>query len=149
MTYFYKIFKRYTHFSLETISQQLDGINSFSYDSAISLSLKIPRSGDLLSDAVFSFQLPDIYSKFVDLAATQRKTQLEFEWVRYVGCAAIQTVGLYIGGRLIQEFTGEYIMSKALVDYETDKLEKWRVMVGDTPDLTDPSNSSFADGPAE
>lgn len=146
MTYFYKIFKRYTHFSLETISQQLDGINSFSYDSAISLSLKLPRSGDLLTDAVFSFQIPDIYSKYVDLAATQRKSQLEFQWVRYLGCAAIQTVGLYIGGRLIQEFTGEYIMAKALIDYDTDKLEKWRILVGDTADLNDPANSSFAGG---
>lgn len=146
MTYFYKIFKRYTHFSLETITQQLDGINSFSYDSAISLSMKIPRSGDLLSDAVFSFQIPDIYSKFVDLQSTNRKAQYEFQWTRFLGCAAIQTVGLYIGGRLIQEFTGEYIMSKAMIDYDTDKFEKWRIMVGDTSDLTDPANSRYAGG---
>jgi Major capsid protein N-terminus/Large eukaryotic DNA virus major capsid protein len=145
-SYFYKVFKKYTHFALETIPTAMDGINSFSYDSSVALSLKIPRSGDLLSDAYFSFTLPDIYSKYVDLAATGRKAQLEFQWTRFVGCAAIETVGFYIGGRLIQEFTGEYLMAQAMADYDADKFEKWRLLVGDTADLTDPANSSFAGG---
>lgn len=146
LTYFYKVFKRYTHFSLETITQQMDGINSFSYDSAISLNMKIPRSGDLLTDCVFSFDLPDIYSKYIDLKLSQRKSQYEFQWTRFVGCAAIQTVGIYVGGRLIQEFTGEYLLAQALMDYDVDTFEKWRIMVGDTPDLTDPANSVYAGG---
>lgn len=151
MTYFYKVFKRYTHFSLESVSQQMDGSSSFSTDSPVTLSLKVPRVGDLVSDCYFSFQLPDIYSKFINLAAPPhgqegRRNQLEFQWVRYVGCAAIQTVGFYIGGRLMQEFTGEQLMTLAQLDQDKDSFEKWRLLVGDTTDLYDPANSSFAGG---
>ena len=62
-TFFYKSFMRYTHFSQEPIQVSLDGPNLLLMDAPILLKAKIPRQGDLLSDLVFRFQLPDIYSK--------------------------------------------------------------------------------------
>ena len=64
MTYFYKTFKRYSHFAMENITIPLDGPNELNYDSTIQLRAKISRYGDLLSDMIFSFTLPDIYSKY-------------------------------------------------------------------------------------
>ena len=65
MTYFYKAFKRYSHFSMENISVPLEGPNELAYDQPIRIRAKIPRYAELLSDMYFSFRIPDIYSKFI------------------------------------------------------------------------------------
>jgi len=140
MTYFYKVFKSYSHFSMENITVAFNSQNDITFDNPISLRAKIPRNGDLMSDMIFSFTLPDIYSKYVD----SRTNQYEFQWVRCIGAAIIQNVQFNIGGQKIQEFDGTYIMSRAYVDKNNAELEKWRYLVGDTPEMTDPLNGSYA-----
>ena len=138
MTYFYKTFKKYTHFSQEIRSKLMDGPTDYPYDSSVQLRSRIDRVGDLLSDLVFSFQLPAIYSKHRPISAQQ-----EFQWVRAVGAAAIQTVSISVGPNKIQEFTGEYLMARALIDYPADQFAKWQQLVGDVPNLTDPATGDY------
>ena len=145
MTYFYKAFRRYSHFSMENVTKQLEGPTELQYDQQISLRLKIDRVGDLVSDMYFTFQIPDIYSKYITPTGSYNQ-QYEFQWVRYLGAAIINNVGFYVGGTKVQEFDGAYIMAKALLDYDKDKLQKWRNLVGDTPSLTDPANGLYAGG---
>ena len=140
MTYFYKVFKKYTHFALETTSKLMDGPTDYPYQNSVQLRSRIDRVGDLLSDVYFSFTLPAIYSKYHDInPTTGPTTQDEFQWVRYVGAAAIQSVYVTIGPNKVQEFTGEYLMSRALIDYPKDKFEKWQCLVGDVPELKNPA----------
>jgi hypothetical protein len=140
MTYFYKAFKRYTHFAMENIRIPLEGINEPSYNDLYSLRAKIPRYGDLLSDLMLTFRIPDIYSKYV----AGRSYQYEFQWVRYIGAAIINRVGFYIGGQRIQELEGSYILAQALLDQDQDSFQKWRILVGDTDALIAPANSEYA-----
>lgn len=144
-TYFYKVFRRFSHFSMESVSTTMDGPSELQYDNTISLRLKIQRIGDLVSDMYFSFRIPDIYSKYITPSSSYNSQQ-EFQWTRYVGAAIIQNVGFYIGGTKIQEFDGTYIMSRALLDYDKDKFQKWKNLVGDVPELTDPTNGLYAGG---
>ena len=144
MTFFYKTFKKYSHFSLETTTKLLDGITSISYDKSVQLKGRVDRVGDLLTDMYFSFDLPAIFSKYQSINPTTGPlTQQEFQWVRNVGAAAIESVYISVGGTKVQEFTGEYIMAKAKIDYSYDKYEKWRVLVGDLPELYDPANGTY------
>lgn len=155
MTYFYKAFKRYSHFAMENITIALEGPNELAFDATVDLRAKIPRYGDLLSDLIFSFHIPDIFSKFIP-PGTQvagkdeggrdiyRTTQYEFQWVRYLGAAIINNISFSIGGQKIQEFDGSYILSRALLDLDQDALQKWRVLVGDTDALMSPATSSYA-----
>ena len=84
MTYFYKAFKRYSHFSMESITVPLDGPNELSFDQPIQLRAKIPRQADLLSDMIFTFTIPDIYSKYITPNPPNgRICQSEFECVSY------------------------------------------------------------------
>ena len=122
MTYFYKTFKKYTHFSLETTTKLMDGPTDYPNTQSIQLKGRVDRIGDLVSDMYFSFQLPAIFSKYRPVTATTT-TQQEFQWVRTVGAAAIQSVYVTIGPNRIQEFTGEYLMARALIDYPKDKYE--------------------------
>lgn len=144
MTYFYKTFKKYTHFSLETTTKLMDGPTDFSYDKTIQLRARIDHVGDLLTDVYFSFDIPAIYSKVQTTDPVQGPTtQQEFKWVRYLGAAAIQSVYITVGPNKIQEFTGEYLMSRALIDYPKDTFEKWQQLVGDVPEINDPANGLY------
>lgn len=140
MTYYYKVFKRYSHFSMENVSIALDGPNQLRYDSTIQLRTKIQRIGDLLSDMYFSFRIPDIYSKYLNNneRGTGSISQYEFLWSRYLGAAIINNVAFFIGGQKIQEFDGTYLLSKAQLEYDTDTYAKWSTLVGDTNELTNP-----------
>jgi len=144
MTYFYKTFKKYTHFALETTSKLMDGPTDYPYDKTVQLKARVDRVGDLLSDMYFSFQVPAIYSKYQPINMTEGPTrQQEFQWVRNLGAAAIQSVYVTVGPNKIQEFTGEYLMAKALIDYPKDKYEKWQQLVGDVPEINDPANGLY------
>lgn len=146
MTYFYKAFKRYSHFAMESISIPLEGPNELSYDQPIQLRAKIPRYGDLMSDVIFTFTIPDIYSKFIPPQSPGRISQWEFQWVRYLGAAIIQSAGIYVGGQRIQEFDGAFLLSRAILDLDQDLFAKWKYLVGDTPELTDPASGAYAGG---
>jgi hypothetical protein len=144
MTYFYKMFKKYTHFSLETTTKLMDGPTDYPYDQSIQLRARVDRVGDLLSDMYFSFDIPAIYSKYQTTDPENGPiTQQQFQWVRYLGAAAIQSAYITSGPNKIQEFTGEYLMTKALIDYPKDKFEKWQQLVGDVPELYDPANGIY------
>jgi hypothetical protein len=140
MTYFYKVFKKYTHFALETTTKLMDGPTDYPYQGSVQLRARVDRVGDLLSDMYFSFQIPAIYSKYHTVDLVNGPTaQDEFKWIRYLGAAAIQSVYITVGPNRIQEFTGEYLMAKALIDYPKDKFEKWQQLVGDIPELNNPA----------
>jgi hypothetical protein len=144
MTYFYKTFKKYTHFSLETTTKSMDGPTDYPFDKSIQLRARVDRVGDLLTDMYFSFQIPAIYSKYQAINPTAGPTtQHEFKWVRALGAAAIQSVYITVGPNKIQEFTGEYLMARALIDYPADKFAKWQELVGDIPELNDPANGLY------
>lgn len=139
ITFFYKVFKRYTHFSQESISISLDGPNELDMDSAIRLRAKIPRSGDLLSDLAFVFNVPPLYSKFAPDGMNR-----DVRWIRMLGANIIDTISIYVGGSKIQEFTGEWLAVRAQLDLPADKYLKWRSMVGDVPELNDPEWGAYA-----
>ena len=141
MTYFYRVFKKYTHFSLETVSKLMEGNTDYPYDNSVQVRARVDRTGDLASDMYFSFQIPAIYSKFRGDRIAD--SQSEFQWVRYLGAAAIQSVYITIGPDKVQEFTGEYLMARALIDYPKDKFEKWQQLVGDVPELVNPANGLY------
>lgn len=144
MTFFYKVFKRYSHFSIENVATQMEGPDQLFFDQPIRVRAKIERVADLVSDMYFSFQIPDIFSKYV--SPSTRTYQYEFEWVNYIGCAIIQNASFFIGGQKIQEFDGSYLVARALVDYPNAKLQKWKALVGETPELVSPAEGLYAGG---
>lgn len=148
-TYFYKIYKKYSHFSEESVTFSMDGPQELFYDQPIQVRFKIQRVADLVRDMYFTFNLPDIYCKWINLqTTTYRQYQYNFNWVRFIGCSIIQSVAFFIGGQKIQEFDGAYMVARAQADYDTDTYAKWQQMVGDLPELTDPAAGVYAGGSA-
>ncbi len=150
MTYFYKAFMRYTHFSMEPIQIPLEGPQQLMLDSPILVKAQIPRTGDLLSDLVLRVDIPEIYSKaYVDDTDPENPvvnpTPQQFKWVRQLGVRMIDRITFTIGGTKVQEFGADWIAARALLDKDQTDYQKWRVMVGDVPELFDPGNGIYAD----
>lgn len=146
-TFFYKVFKRHTHFSKENITIPLDGPNELFWDQPIKVRAKIPRNADLLANLQFVIDLPDIYSKFSgEGSAREDNFQYEFQWIRWLGCNIIKNVAFFVGGSKIQEFDADYMISKAIIDYPYDKYIKWQKLVGDVPELNRPSFGTWEGG---
>lgn len=136
MTYFYRVFKRYTHFSQEPITIPLDGPNEMMMDTPIRIRAKIPRHGDLLTSLDFVFRIPEIYSKvWIDGSGSRVPA---FRWIHMLGTNIIDNVAIFVGGSKIQEFPGEWIAARAAMDLPADKYLKWRNLVGDVPELHTP-----------
>ena len=149
-TFFYKTYKKYTHFSEESVTQPMDGPQELFNEQPIQVRLKIQRVADLVRDMYLVLTLPDIYCKWLDLndPANNRAFQYNFNWTRYIGCQMIQQVGFYIGGQKIQEFDGSYMIAKAQADLPSTPFQKWRRLVGDVPELYDPAAGIWAGGSA-
>lgn len=145
MTYFYKTFRRYSHFSEESVTTTFDGPNELQFDQSVQIRVKIQRVADLVRDMYFTFSLPDIYSKYY-IPDEIRSAQYNFAWVNYIGCHIIQNVALIIGGQKIQEFDGSYLLSRALADYDDNRLAKWKELVGETNELTNPAKGIYGGG---
>lgn len=147
MTYFYKVFHRYTHFSQENISITLDGPNQMMLDTPIKLRAKIPRHADLLTDMTFVFDLPEMYSKLLPPAPGQLDASSNavpsFRWIHMIGPMIIDTLSIYVGGSQIQTFPGEWIVARAATDMDADRYLKWRNLVGDVAELNNPEWGAF------
>jgi hypothetical protein len=144
-TYFYKVFKRFTHFSQENITITLDGPNQMMMDTPIQLRAKIPRSADLLTDLAFVFELPAMYSQiYPNLTDPEGQPRTpSFRWIRMLGAYIIDNISIYIGGSQIQQFPGEWMAIRATADMPADKYLKWRSLVGDIPELNNPEWGIF------
>jgi hypothetical protein len=136
-TYFYKIFRRHTHFSQESITIPMDGPNEMMMDAPIRIRAKIPRHADLLTELTFVFRIPEIYSKIYVVGEDNQRVPA-FRWIHMLGPLIIDMVGIYVGGTKVQEFPGEWIAARAAADLPADQYAKWRTLVGDVPELTEP-----------
>lgn len=145
-TYFYKTYKKYSHFAEESVTFAMDGPQDLSYSQPVQVRFKVQRIADLVRDIYFVFSLPDIYCKYIDLQTANRSAQYNFAWTNFIGCHIIQNVAFFIGGQKIQEFDGDYIIAKAHCDFDKDTYAKWQSLVGDVPELYDPANGTYGGG---
>jgi len=150
-TWFYQAVRRHTHFSSENISIPIDGPNELMPDTQIRLRAKIPRHADLLTGLTLTFQLPSIYSKIWSLVPTDGGEPVlrlpSFRWIHQIGANIIASVSIFISGTKIQEFPGEWIAARATMDYTAEQYQKWRNLVGDVPEMTEPEWGVYGRSP--
>ena len=149
MTYFYKVYNRFTHFSQESIGITLDGPSVMDLDYPIQLRAKIPRQADLLTSLTFVFDIPDIYSNLIVDPTSQSNVNRcpSFRWVHMLGVNIIDNVSIFVGGSQVQSFTGEWLAIRAAADMPIDKYLIWRNMIGDTPELNNPEWGIYGKSP--
>ena len=125
--------KKITNFSDSTVSLYPE--NSPSWGDTVTF--KINRYGDLLSNMYLSFELPQISVEDIEgLSESIATSNFRIKWQDYIGNIAIDKIVLRIGGQKIDEQTGEYMQ------FHTDLYDKtWSklCMIGHEKNLIIPS----------
>jgi hypothetical protein len=162
-TFFKSTYAKYTNFGLQRFQIPYKELNRLRLNEDSLFRFEIPNYGDLLMDTFFAIQLPDIYSPlytlprpyYIDAGGDQVYNDLslnpycqpyEFKWIDNLGAQLIRRVRYLLDGRVIQEFTGQYIYSMAERDLTIDKRELFDSMIGHSSDLNDPANYSTRNG---
>ena len=90
ITYFKMVYKRYTHFSTESIRITPVGSSELSFDEEKTMKFKLDRHGDLVGNVYLSVYMPDIFSYF-----TSTTNVYVTKWIKHVGFHMIKKVSIY------------------------------------------------------
>ena len=112
MSFFNKMYKRHTNFSLETMKFQFNE----DVDFGKVVNFTIPRKADLLKNISIQFELPKLDSGF--------------KYVNYIGYSLIDYIEITIGNTVIQRLTGEWLYIYNQLSLNKNKKEAYEIMVG-------------------
>jgi hypothetical protein len=115
VSFFKKVYKRHTNFSIEFHKFFLDG----DADYGKVTSVIIPKRGDLIKNLYLHLELPKLLpnSNFVSYA-------------NFIGYNIIDYIELYIGGSLIDKQTGEWLYVWNELNVLESKKKAYKIMVG-------------------
>lgn len=139
ITYFKAVYRRYTNFSMESISLEFDK-SELSFDQSQTFKRKLDRNADLVGQVYFTFTLPEI----------QSSSGRQFYWVRNIGTSIIDSVSVFIQGRKIDQHYGEWIHIWHELNLGQDLKDNYNQMTGNipeiyAPDLADGNNGIYPD----
>ena len=148
-TFFKSTYVKYTNFGLQKFRIDFDGLRVLRLTEDSHFRFKVPRYADLFMDTYLAITLPTIWSPVLTLPNVDGSNSLipyEFKWIKNLGAQLIRRVRFLIGGTLIQEFTGQYLLNMVERDFSEDKKKLFNQMIGNVPELNDPANANNRGG---
>lgn len=118
ITFFRTVYKKYTNFSLEAISQTIDGRTDFGQY----IQVQIDKKGDLVKDIIFDITLPQL--------------PIGYYWTNGIGNVLLKQVDLEIGGQLIDRHYSEWLDIWSQLTINESKIGAYNSMVGNYNSLT-------------
>ena len=138
ITHFKSVYKKYTNFSTQYITnlpKLTNGILSFDKDTTVLF--EIPRDGDAIRDIYLTLELPDIYSN----------SNYQFQWIKRIGEYIVRDVSIQIDtNQTVDKQYGEWFHAYSELNYEHGKKQGYYKMIGNIPELYDPSNAPGNNG---
>ena len=119
VTFFKAIYKRHTHFAIESIIQTYDGIADF----GDTLSIVIARNGDLVGAINIEAQLPGI----TGIGGSDPDS---FGWIQGIGNYLINRAAIFIGGQKIDEQYGIWMDIWTDLSVSGSQTDGFGLMVG-------------------
>jgi hypothetical protein len=123
ITFFKTVYKRHTHFAIESVYQQLDGNPDFSGK----VSCVIGRNGDLLGSMYLEVQLPNATDFMGD------NLYDTFGWIQGVGNYMIDSCTISLGAQQIDEQYGKWMDVWTQLTSMDSKYPGYSKMVGKDP----------------
>lgn len=133
ISFFKSVYKRHTNFATEFRTIQPLTNTLLNFDSEVTITFEIGRSGDLMKDIYFVFTLPDIYSNGTD----------KFKWIKRLGEYIIKEVEFKIDNLSFKQ-TSEWLHIWNELNLEKDKVDGYNKMIGNINELYDPSSANPA-----
>jgi hypothetical protein len=135
ISYFKVVYRRYTNFSMENISLDMDK-TELSFNQQKQFTRKFDRNADLVSKVYLSLTLPEIMSP----------PGYEFQWIKNIGTTMIESVSVYIQGRQIDIHYGEWMHIWHELNLTSDQKDGYNEMIGNIPEIYDPANAPGNNG---
>lgn len=132
MSFFKRVFRAYTHFSMESFTLQFMNQSQLTSDKETLLSCKIRRFGDMLYNTYIVVELPDIDTSLGG-------NELFFRWVPYIGEVLVQEYWVSIGGSVIERRTGEWQHIWNELSMTDTKRNGYNILIGHDKLMYDPS----------
>jgi len=151
-TFWKTAYKKYTNFGLQKFRVDFEGSTTLKLTETSTFQFKIPRYADLLMDCYLSVTLPNIWSpilppqEYTNPDGTTNYSNwapYEFKWIEFLGAQMISLITINCGNQKLQEFSGIYLMSLVLRDFNKEKVDLFNQMIGNTPELNDPANYGY------
>ena len=121
ITFFKGVYRRSTHFSIESINQLIEGNINFGGF----ITVVVARNGDLLGSIVMEFSLPNPSDYVVNPEQYDY-----FGWIQGVGNYLIGSVSVEIGGHQIDEQFGKWMDIWSEISLSESLLKNYGTMVG-------------------
>ena len=120
VTFFKKVFRRYTNFAIEPIENQFNGVADFGKKPEVTIS----RNADLVSR---------MYLKATVAASpSTTKENAKWAWVQRLGLSMIKNVELQIGGQKIDKHYSQWMDIWHELSGDDDHGASWDEMIGNT-----------------
>lgn len=149
ISHFKSVYKRYTNFSMETISVLPNRNNILSFDTDTSISFKIGRDGDLIKDMFLTFEFPDIYSSS---NTTDSMTQgcggnHSFQWIKRLAEYLVKEITITMDTQtMIDHHYSEWFHIHSEMTLPFEKKNGYYDMIGNITEYYDPANSAGCNG---
>jgi len=135
--FFKHVYHTHVHLAKEPIENTpVNAFDSPENNRTTESRFKIKRSGDYINEMNLLINLPAI--------RVPQGSDYQFRWARLPGLAMIEEVKIIIGGTEVQVLDRDRIFSLYKLDYPQEKATIFERMVGDVPELVDPTNGPYA-----
>lgn len=148
-SFFKSAYMKYTNFGLQKFRVEHEGLRQLDLTKDTHYTFKMPRYGDLLMDTYLVIKLPHIWSPLYKNTVVLRDNgcevekytyiPYEFKWIEELGTQIIKEIRIRCGNTTLQQYSGEYISVCAKRDYSAQKLNVFNNMIGNIPQLTNPT----------
>ena len=139
ITHFKSVYKKYTNFATQFITNQPIAANStsLSFDTETKITFQLPRDGDAIRDMYLTLELPDIYSD----------SNYQFQWIKRIGEYVVKSVSLQIDtNQNVDKHYAEWFHAYSELNYNEGKKKGYYEMIGNVPEMYDPSNAPGNNG---
>ena len=129
-TFFKTTYAKYTNFGLQKFRIDYSGLRNLRLNEDSVFTFRVPRYADLLMDTYVAVTLPNIWSPVLNESDENNQIPYEFKWIDNIGAQLIKKIKITIGGQVIQEFTGQYLLNMVARDFSSEKKEIFNKLIG-------------------
>jgi len=149
-THFRSVYKRHTEFAMEQFELVFKTTNlRLPASGSLTLRANVEQFSQLVNDCYVVMTLPNIYSPVRpvipgthnNLNKNSSAIGYEFQWIRNIGYNMIKYAAVVINGQEVVRHTGEWMKLYADLNFDANKKAMVNQMVGNVPEVYDPSNA--------
>jgi hypothetical protein len=137
ISFFKVVYRKHTRFSMENLKFDPFNRQTLNFDDNVTLKTNVPRSGDLLSQVYFTFDLPNIWS---GVNTVGDKYNYEFQWIKNIGLNIFNYVTVKISDQEIERMYSDYMVIWRELMMNDERKTVYNDLIGNISEVYDPAN---------